>query len=262
MNILVCVKRVPDTSESEVTIDGSGRGINHENMAFVINEADNYALEEALLIKEKLDGTVTLLTIGESESEDILRMGLAKGADSAVRIDDPAFQGSDAIAIAGILATAVKPMEFDLILTGCMASDDWNAQVGPALASFLNVPHASLVTLVETGEGEITVQRELEGGLLAKMALKLPAVVTIQTGINEPRYASIMGIAKASKKPIDTRDAAALGVDAGSAGEGGSGTRLISLSIPVQEKMAEILEGGAEESSTALSEILKERGLI
>jgi electron transfer flavoprotein beta subunit len=262
MDIIVCVKRVPETSESDVKIDSSGVGIVQEGLVFNINEADNYALEEALLIKEKQGGTVTLITMGAKASDDTLRMGLAKGADTAIRLDDPAFAGSDGIATARTLAAAIKGMTFDLILTGCIASDDWASVVGPALAEMLGIPHATMVTKAEIQEGSAQVSRELEGGLLEVLDMKLPAVLTIQTGINEPRYASIMGIAKASKKEIALKGLGDLGLQGDQVGKKGSKTTVEKLTLPVQEKMAELIPGAPEEAAAKLSGILKERGLV
>ena len=262
MNIVVCVKRVPDKAEATVKIDGSGKAIVQDGLAFTINEADNYALEEALLIKEKLGGTVTLVTMGAKESDDTLRMGLAKGADTAMRLDDPVFAGSDGIATARILASALKGLEYDLILTGCIASDNWYSVVGPALAELLEIPHAAMVTHVDIEEGKVKASRELEGGLLEVVDIDLPAVLTIQTGINEPRYASIMGIAKASKKEIALKAAGDLGLIEDAVGMKGSRTKIEEMTLPVQEKMAELIQGAPEEAAEKLSAILKERGLV
>lgn len=262
MNIIVCIKRVPETAESDIKIDDASLDIVREGLVYNINEADNYALEEALLIKEKSGGTITLVTMGPKESEDTLRMGLAKGADAAIRLDDEAFTSSDGIATARILASAIKDMEYDLILTGCMASDDWYSVVGPAMAEMLQIPHATLVTRMELEEGKGRVSSELEGGLLEVLDIQLPAVVSIQTGINEPRYASIMGIAKASKKEISMHGLADLDLDAEQVGLKGSKTRIEKLTLPVQEKMAEIIPGAPEEAADKLASLLKERGLV
>lgn len=262
MDIIVCVKRVPETAESDVKIDSSGRDIVQEGLVFTINEADNYALEEALLIKEKMGGTVTLITMGAKESDDTLRMGLAKGAETAIRLDDPAFAESDGITTARILASAIKEMNYDVVMTGCIASDDWFSLVGPALAEMLGIPHATLVTKTEMGEGKSQVSRELEGGLLEVLDIQLPAVLTIQTGINEPRYASIMGIAKASKKEISIKGLDDLGLKEEEVGKRGSKTRIERLTLPVQEKMAEMIPGTPDEAADKLSTILKERGLV
>ncbi len=262
MDMIVCIKRVPETAEAEIKIDPSGRDIVREGLVFTINEADNYALEEALLIKERVGGTVAVITMGPKESVDTLRMGRAKGADTAVRLDDPAFVESDGLVTARILASAMKDMKYDLILTGCMASDDWFSQVGPALAEILGIPHATMVTKVELEEGKTRVSRELEGGLLEVLDIQLPAVLTIQTGINEPRYASIMGIAKASKKEIGLKGLGDLGLKEEEVGKAGSKTCIEKLTLPVQEKMAELIPGPPDEAAGALSAILKERGLV
>ncbi len=262
MDIIVCVKRVPETSESEVKIDASGKDIIQEGLVFNINEADNYALEEALLIKEKMGGTITLVTLGAKEYDDTLRMGLAKGADSAVRLDDPAFAESDGVATARILASAIKKLEYDVILTGCMSSDYYYSIVGPALAEILGIPHAAMVNKVEIEEKKAQASRELEGGLLEVLDLQLPAVLTIQTGINEPRYASIMGIAKASKKEITLKGLDALELKEEEVGIKGSKTTIRALSLPVKEKMAELIPGAPDEAAEKLSTILNERGLI
>ncbi len=262
MNIVVCIKRVPDTSESEVKIDQSGKDIVKDGLVFNINEADNYALEEALLIKEKIGGTITLITMGPKESEDTLRMGLAKGADTAIRLDDPAFEDSDAYATAKVLASCIKDIDHDLILTGCIASDDGYSQVGPSIAEILGIPHAAMVTGIEIKENMVEASRELEGGLLEVVEVKLPALLTIQTGINEPRYASIMGIAKASKREIVLKGLGDLVLKDDEVGRKGSNTVIDKFMIPVQEKMAEFIQGPPEEAAEKLTGILKERGLV
>lgn len=262
MDIIVCIKRVPETAESDVKIDPSGKTIVEEGLVFNINEADNYALEEALLIRERLGGTITIVTMGSKDSEDTIRMCLAKGADTAVRLDDPAFADSDGIATARILGAAIKEMPYDLILTGCMASDNWFSQVGSALAEMLELPHATMVIKTDVQEKSAQVSRELEGGLLEVLDIDLPAVLTIQTGINEPRYASIMGIAKASKKEIAEKSMADVGLTEDVVGLTGSKTFVDNLSLPVQDKMAELIPGAPEEAAEKLSGILKERGLL
>jgi electron transfer flavoprotein beta subunit len=260
MKIVVCVKQVPDTAEADVKLASGGRGIDLEGLPLQINESDNYALEEALLIKEDKDGEVTVITLGPESSDEVLRMSMAKGATDAVRLADPALEGGDAWATAKALAKAIGAMEYDLVLTGCMASDDGMTQVGVTLAEMLGVPHATYVTEMEIGDGTMTVGRELEGGLIEKLEITLPAVVTIQTGINEPRYASIMGIAKAAKREIVTKTASDLGLDAGDAGEAGSKTKLVGLDYPPAGEGAEILEGTPAEASTKLADVLKEKG--
>jgi len=157
LDIIVCVKHVPDTAEAEVKIDSTGKNIEKTGLVFDINEWDDYALEEAVRIKEKFGGTVTAITVGSEETESTLRKCLARGADQAIRLTDKAFEGSDGYAIAKILYKTIKNMHFDLILTGMQAGDDGYAIVGPTLAEMLGIPHATMVKKIELGEGKATV---------------------------------------------------------------------------------------------------------
>ncbi len=262
MEIVVCVKRVPETAEAEVVIAEDGRSIEERDLVFDINEADNYALEEALLLKEKFGGSVTAVTVGPEKADDVLRMCLAKGADKAIRLTDERFKGSDAYVTALLLYRAIRDLDFDLILTGCMASDDGYTQVGVTLAELLDIPHAVYVKKLEI-EGQVAkVHCELEGGLEEVMEVKLPALFTIQTGINEPRYASLLGIRKAMRKEIEVLNLDDLGLGEEEVGESGSKIELRRLFIPPVEKEAEILEGKPEEVSARLVEILKSEGVI
>lgn len=260
MNIVVCVKQVPETAEADLRIASDKKGIETEGLAFSINEPDNYALEEALLTKERLGGTVTVIAVGGESSDDVLRMSMAKGADGAIRLADPGFEGGDPSATARALAAAIKEMEYDLVLTGCMSSDGGHTQVGVTLAALLAVPHATYVTEMELENGTAAVGRELEGGLVEKLKIKLPCVATIQTGINEPRYASIMGIAKAAKREIVMKSASDLSLGASEIGEGGSGTASLGLSYPPVGEGAEMLEGTPAEASGKLAQVLKDKG--
>jgi len=269
MDIIVCVKHVPDTTEAEIAIrDDEGQlgwhGIKKEGLVFDISEADNYAVEEALLLKEEFDGTITVLTVGPEGADETLRMCLAKGADQAVRLTDERFEGSDSFATARILCEAIKDMDYDLVLTGVQADDDGAAQVGVTLAEMLRIPHAALVVSTEAEEDEdrMTVHRELEGGLHEVLEIELPALLTIQTGINEPRYASIFGIRKAMKKQIEVLDLDDLDLAEEAVGEAGSKTSLVKLFIPVVTALATILEGSPEQVSGELVTILKNEGVV
>jgi electron transfer flavoprotein beta subunit len=262
MDIIVCVKHVPDTTEAEIDIRADGRGIETRGLVFDINEADNYAIEEALLLKEKFGGTITVVTVGPPEADETLRMCLAKGADKAIRLTDERFEGSDSFAIARILCQAIKGMNYDLVLTGCMAEDDASAQVGVTLAEMLGIPHAALVISTEVVDGKMKVHRELEGGLHEVLEIELPALFTIQTGINEPRYASIFGIRQAMKKPIETLNREALGLTEEAVGEAGSKTSLVKLFIPEVTTQATLLSGSPEEVSSQLVTIFKNEGVI
>jgi electron transfer flavoprotein beta subunit len=262
MDIIVCVKHVPETAEVDIAVDKSGKGIATEDLVFDINEWDDYALEEAVQLKEKLGGSVTAITVGREEAESTLRKCLARGADKAIRLTDKAFEGSDGYAIAKILHRAIKDVPFDLILTGAQAADEGCAQVGGVLAELLGIPHATMVKKVEPMEDSVKVNRELEGGLEEIVELKQPALLTIQTGINEPRYVSIMGIRKARSKEITVLSLKALQLGDGDVGASGSWMTVEELFLPPVEKEAEILEGSPEEVASKISEMLKARGVV
>ncbi|MFQ5758366.1 MAG: electron transfer flavoprotein subunit beta/FixA family protein [Candidatus Bathyarchaeia archaeon] len=262
MDIIVCVKHVPETAEAEITIDKSGKGIETEDLVFDINEWDDYALEEAVLLKEKLGGSVTAVTVGTEEADATLRKCLARGADRAIRLTDKAFEGSDGYATAKILHSTIKDLPYDLILTGALAGDDGYSQVGVTLAELLGIPHATMVKKIEPTEEHVRVNRELEGGLEEILEMKLPALLTIQTGINEPRYVSIMGIRKARSKEIKVLDLKELGLKENEVGEVGSWMTVERMFVPPVEKEAEILEGTPDEVTSKITDILRARGLI
>jgi electron transfer flavoprotein beta subunit len=262
MDIVVCVKHVPETAEAEISIDKSGKRIETADLVFDINEWDDYALEEAVLLREKLGGSATAVTVGSEEADSTLRKCLARGADKAIRLTDEAFEGSDGYATAKILHSAIKDLPHDLILAGALAGDDGYSQVGVTLAELLGIPHATMVKKIEPTGGNVRVNRELEGGLEEIVEVKLPALLTIQTGINEPRYVSIMGIRKAKKKEIKIFSLSDLDLEENNVGESGSWTTVEKMFIPPVEKEAEILEGSPEEVTSRISEILRAKGLI
>mgnify|MGYP001068230237 CR=1 FL=1 len=262
MDVIVCVKHVPETAEAEIVVDESGKGIRMEDLVFDINEWDDYALEEAVLLKERLGGSVTVVTVGPEDADNTLRKCLARGADRAIRLTDKAFEGSDAYAIAKILHGAIKDLSFDLILTGAQAGDDGYGQVGVVLAELLGIPHATMVKKIEPKEGFVKVNRELEGGLEEVVEVKLPAVLAIQTGINEPRYVSIMGIRKAREKEVKVLGLGDLGLRKEEVGESGSWITVEDMFIPPVEKETEILTGELDEIAAKIVETLRARGLI
>ena len=204
MKIFTCIKYVPDTSEAEIKLNPEGTEVDSSRFSFDINDADNYAVEESVLIKEKYGGNVTVVSIGPKESDVMIRMAMAKGCDNAIRIEDERIASHDPLMVARVLAGAIKDQEFDLVLTGCMANDYGQATTGVALAEILGVPHAAYVKKVEIEDGKVKAYRELEGGLMEVVEINLPAVLTIQTGINEPRYAPIRGIRQAQKKRVES----------------------------------------------------------
>ncbi len=257
MDIIVCVKRVPQTAEADVKIDSSKKDIVKDRLTFDMNESDTYALEEAILLKEKYGGTLTVVSLGPAETEDTLRIALAKGADHAIRIKALDFGELDGYKTAQILKEAIKDIKYDVIFTGCMATDDAYSQVGVTLAELLGIPHATMVTKIEVVDNKAHVHRELEGGLLEHLEILLPALCTIQTGINEPRYASLIAIRRAAKKEIQTIGKESIASEAIVAN-----SILEELFTPPVGKRAEILTGSMDEISTKLSAILKERGLL
>lgn len=263
MEIIVCIKRVPETADADIVIDKTGRGIEREGLIFDINEWDNYAVEEAILLKEKYGGSVTVISLGPEEANETLRKALAMGADQAIRLTDPAFEDSDGYAIARILSRAIDPLPYDLILTGVQTEDDGYGQVGPTLAEILRIPHAAIVNKIEgIGNGRARVHRELEGGLDEVVNLELPAVFTIQSGINEPRYVSIMGIRRVTKMEMNVLDLHKLLMKPDEAGEPGSMTVVERIFPPPIGESAQILEGTADEVAGKVVSILKEKGGI
>ena len=262
MDVIVCVKHVPETAEAELKIDASGKAVEKTGLVYDINEWDDYALEEAVRIREKQGGSVTAITIGPDDSDSTLRKCLARGADKAIRLADPKFEGSDGYAIAKILHSVIKTMQYDLVLTGMQAGDDGSAMVGPILAQLLGIPHATMVKKLELGTGTAKANRELEGGLEEQVEVKLPALFSIQTGINEPRYVSIMGIRKAMQKEIKIMSLADTGLSENDVGLAGSWLKIEKLYVPPVEKQAEFLKGTPDEMAARIAEILKAKGLI
>jgi electron transfer flavoprotein beta subunit len=262
MNIIVCVKRVPETAEAEIAIDASGKGINTEDLVFDINEWDNYAVEEAVRLKEEHEGTITVVTVGPADSQDTLRRSLAMGADEALHLNDPSLFDGDPYATAKALHAALKDKPFDLLFTGVQAGDDGYGQVGPILGELFQVPHACMITKVSVQDNGARIHRELEGGLEEVCEIELPAVLSIQTGINEPRYVSIMGIRKAKKKELREVSAGDLSLGAEEVGAAGSLTEIKELYLPAIESEAEMLSGSPDEISGRVLDILKEKGGI
>ena len=260
MDIVVCVKQVPDVTDAELEITRDGTDIDKEDLEMSINEWDNYAVEEAVRIKEALGGKVTVVTLGDEDSEDVLRRALAMGADEAILVGEEGFEGSDAAGIARGLLKAIEDKNFDLLFTGAQSSDDNWAQVGLLMAEWLNLPFASLAVKIEPQGNRVLVHRELEANTLEQVELPLPAAVTIQTGINEPRYVSIMGIRKVRNIEIQEVSAEDLGLTKDEIGKQGSCIAEITLSLPEEGEGAEILAGSLEEICEKTAQIIRDRG--
>ena len=219
MEILVCVRRVPDTTENEIQLNSAGNEIERDELVYSINEPDNYAVEEALQIVAKIGGSVTVATVGGEDDEEVLRREMAMGANQGVLITDEAFNGSDGRGIATILKAFVQKGHYDLILTGVQA-EDGGAQIGGMLAALLDYPFASLVNSIEVLEGrKLKISREIEGGNKEMNEIDLPCVLSIQTGINEPRYVGMRGIRQVASVPIPTFSASELGIDENAVGD-------------------------------------------
>jgi electron transfer flavoprotein beta subunit len=260
VEILVCVRRVPDTSENEIQLNSAGNDIERDELVYSINEADNYAVEEALQIVAKVGGTVTVVTVGGEDDEEVLRREMAMGANRGVLISDDAFNGSDGRGIATILKTFVETGHYDLILTGVQA-EDGGAQVGGMLAALLDYPFASLVTSIEVQDGrKLRISREIEGGQKEINEIDLPCVLSIQTGINEPRYVGMRGIRQVAGVPIPVFHAKDLGVSPSTVGEAGAKVKRVDYFIPAFGKGAEILRGSREENIDKVLELLEAKG--
>ncbi|MBU8910370.1 MAG: electron transfer flavoprotein subunit beta/FixA family protein [Desulfobacterales bacterium] len=259
MEILVCVKRVPDTAENEFELNSAGNDLDRDDLVYSVNEWDNYAVEEAIQIVDKVGGNVTVITVGDDESEEVLRREMAMGANSGILLCDDAFEGSDGKGIAGILKAEVEKGSYDLIMSGAQA-DEGAGQVGGMLAAMLDYPYASLVNKIEVQDGKITVGREIEGGNQEMNEIQLPCVLSIQTGINEPRYVGIRGIRKVAKVDIPVNGADDLGIDTASVGAAGAKTKRVDYFVPDMGDGAEMLEGSTDEIIEKLIEKLKAKG--
>jgi electron transfer flavoprotein beta subunit len=251
---------VPDTSENEIQLNSAGNDIERDELVYSINEPDNYAVEEALQIVAKVGGTVTVATVGGEDDEEVLRREMAMGANRGVLMSDDAFTGSDGKGIATILKAFVDTGHYDLILTGVQA-EDGGAQVGGMLAALLDYPFASLVTSIEALESrKLKVSREIEGGNKELSEIDLPCVLSIQTGINEPRYVGMRGIRQVQGVPIPTFNAKDLKVGACAVGDAGAKVKRVDYFIPMLGKGAEILHGTREENIDKVLELLEAKG--
>ncbi len=260
MEILVCARRVPDTSENEIQLNGAGNDIERDDLVYSINEPDNYAVEEALQIAAKTGGNVTVATVGNDDDEEILRREMAMGANKGVLLSDDAFTNSDGKGIATVLKGYVKKNKFDLVLTGVQA-EDGGAQVGGMLAAMLDYPFASLVNSIEVVDGtKLKIGREIEGGNREVSEIDLPCVLSIQTGINEPRYVGMRGIRQVAGVEIPTYGATDLAVDPKTVGEAGANIKRDDYFIPALGKGAEILTGSNQDIADKLIELMKARG--
>jgi electron transfer flavoprotein beta subunit len=252
MKMAVCIKQVV-TREWQLRVNDAGTWIRDADASFELNEPDAYALEEALRLKEKHGGEVVVCCAGPARAAQVIREALARGADRAVHVESDALATADAAAVSAALADAVRDEGFDLILTGLQSDDQGFGEVGVRLAERLGMPHATIIMEVEVGDGSLRVKRELEGGWFQWLALPLPALLTIQSGINQLRYATLKGIMAAKKKEIRkvTPDLAAQ-----------AGLEVVRMYVPEKGKQTQLIEGAPAEAAKALVARLRDEARV
>jgi electron transfer flavoprotein beta subunit len=250
MKIIVAIKQVPDR-DAQIRIDAAGKWMDESGLQWALNESDAYALEEALQLKEKHGGEVVVLTAGPERVGPTIREALAKGADRAIHIDCAGLNKLDALGVACLLAAAVKPENPDLVLTGLQSDDLGQGQTGVILAELLGLPHSSLILHVDKTDSGLTVKRELEEGWFQLIELPTPAVLTIQSGGNKLRYATLMGIKRAKTKEVRVLPASQLAADSPPVAV------LERVTLPQKQKSTQMLPGSPKEAAAALVEKLK-----
>ena len=258
MKIIVCVKQVPDT-ETRIRIAPDAKGIVDSDVSWVVSPYDEIAIEEALRIREAKGGEVVVISVGPDRAQAALRTALAMGADAAVQIKDAVFDTADPLAIARALAAAIKGLApFDLVLTGQQGVGGDNSQVAGLLAELLDLPQVTVAVKLEIGDGTAKVEREVEGAR-ETWETSLPAVVSAQKGLNEPRSANIKGIMAAKKKTIAVMDAAALGLEAATLAPK---TTVVSLEMPPARSAVKMLGGDVDAQVAELVRLLQEEAKV
>lgn len=250
MKIIVAIKQVPDR-DAPVRIAGTGKWIEEADLQWAMNEPDAYALEEALQLKEKHGGEVVVLSAGPERAGTTIREALAKGADRAIHVVAGDLGARDALGVAKLLAAAIRPESPDLVLTGLQSEDLGLGQTGVILAELLGLPHSTLILHVEKSEAGLKVRRELEEGWFQSIEMPLPAVLTMQSGGNKLRYATLMGIKRAKTKEMRTINAAEFGAETAPV------VVLEQITAPKRQKSTQILSGSPQEAAAALVEKLR-----
>ena len=252
MKIAVCIKQVP-TREWQPRLDDAKTWIRESDAAFEMNEPDAYALEEALRLKEKSGGEVVVCSAGPARVAQVIREALARGADRAIHVEDDGLASADAFVTSAALASAMNGEQFDLVLTGLQSDDQGFAQVGVILAEKLGLPHATIIMEVQAEAGNLRVKRELEGGWFQWVAMPLPAVLTIQSGINQLRYATLKGIMAAKKKEIRKAAAPASATPR---------QKIVSLYVPEKGKKTQLISGSPAEAAKELVKKLRDEARV
>jgi electron transfer flavoprotein beta subunit len=259
VDIIILLKQVPST-ETILQIADDGRSIKTDDINWVINPYDEFAVEEALRIREKQGGTVTLVSVGTAKAVEAIRTAMAMGADKGILVNDPLTASCDGLGIARILAAVVQTLPYDLIIAGQRAVDDDNFLVGAAVAEFLKIPFLSLVIKQEITDGKIQCHRTIEGGAVVVQST-LPALFTTQRGLNEPRYASLPGVMKAKKKPLETKTLEDLGVTDAAVLK--PMLRISSIRFPEKRKAGKIIDAPSPQAKAAeLVRILHEEAKV
>lgn len=253
MNIIVCVKQTPDTTAEKKL--GADLRLDRASVDNILNPFDEYAVEEALQIKERQGADVTVLSMGPPGADAALRKALSMGADNAVLLSDAMLAGSDSLGTAYALATALKRMSFDLILTGMQSTDARTGHVPAAIAAFLDIPALTLAARLELTADSAHIQRSADGGFVV-LEGKLPALVSVVKGINEPRYPNVRGIMMAKRKEIKTLSAADLGLDGALVGSSGAHTRVLAVHKPAPRAKGVIIKDDPQTAARKLADYL------
>ena len=252
MKIAVCIKQVP-TREWQPRLNDAKTWIREQDAAFEMNEPDAYALEESLRLREKHSGEVVVCAAGPARIQQVLREALARGADRAIHVEDDRLAAADASVTADALAAAMADEKFDLVLTGLQSDDQGHAQTGVILAERLGIPHSTIVMEVQISGSDLRIKRELEGGWFQWIAMPLPALLTIQSGINQLRYATLKGIMAAKKKEIK-KVAMPAGLQAAQ--------EIVSLALPTRSKQTRLIDGSPAQAAQDLLKRLREEARV
>jgi electron transfer flavoprotein beta subunit len=258
VKVIVCLKQVP-AHDAVLKLNSAGTWIETKDISFQVNEPDMYALEEALRLKEKHSGEVVVCSLGPARVQQAIKEALAKGADRALHLEDPAFDALDARATARALGRAIEREKPDLVLTGLQSDDFGFAQTGVILAEMLGLPHSTIIMEIQVEGQTLKVKRELEGGWFQWIEMPLPALLAIQSGINKPRYASLKGIMAAKNKPLQKLTAADLGL---SAQDLAPRQAVSKVYVPVKKSQTEFLEGNPKEIAARLVDKLRNEARI
>ena len=258
MKIVVCIKQVP-ARDSILRLNPTATWIQEADLGFEINEPGIYALEEGLRLKEKQGGEVVICCLGPARAQQAIKEALAKGADRALHLDDAAFEGLDAYGVGLALSRAIEKEQPDLVLTGLQSDDLGFAQTGVMLAELLSLPHSTIIMEIQVNGATLKVKRELEGGWFQWIEMPLPALLTIQSGINKPRYATLKGIMAAKTKPIRKLTAADLGL---SQGDLAARQRILKAYAPAKTTQTQYLQGSPKEISARLVDKLRNEARV